>query len=101
MPKSITDPTYVGSKAYVNYIKVLKKKYSMSIDVTRSEGNTDKMYGYLEGHADGMKHGMGIMKTKACREFSKILGDIICPEMVVTEDDIKEMEQVFLKRLEE
>lgn len=27
MPKSITDPTYVGSKAYVNYIKVLKKKY--------------------------------------------------------------------------
>lgn len=27
MPKSITDPTYVGSKAYVNYIKLLKKKY--------------------------------------------------------------------------
>ena len=27
MPKSITDPTYVGSKAYVNYIKMLKKKY--------------------------------------------------------------------------
>lgn len=27
MPKSITDPTYVGSKAYINYIKVLKKKY--------------------------------------------------------------------------
>ena len=27
MPKSITDPTYVGSKAYVNYIKVLNKKY--------------------------------------------------------------------------
>lgn len=27
MPKPITDPTYVGSKAYVNYIKVLKKKY--------------------------------------------------------------------------
>lgn len=26
MPKSITDHTYVGSKAYVNYIKVLKKK---------------------------------------------------------------------------
>ena len=26
MPKSITDPTYVGSKAYVNYIKMLKKK---------------------------------------------------------------------------
>lgn len=25
MPKSITDPIYVGSKAYVNYIKVLKK----------------------------------------------------------------------------
>ena len=27
MPKSITDPTYVGSKEYVNYIKILKKKY--------------------------------------------------------------------------
>lgn len=27
MPKSITDPAYVGSKAYINYIKVLKKKY--------------------------------------------------------------------------
>lgn len=27
MPKSITDPTYVGSKAYINYIKLLKKKY--------------------------------------------------------------------------
>jgi hypothetical protein len=30
MPKSITDPTYIGSKAYVNYIKVLKKKYRES-----------------------------------------------------------------------
>ena len=30
MPKSITDPTYVGSKAYANYIKVLKKKYMES-----------------------------------------------------------------------
>lgn len=27
MPKSITDPTYIGSKAYINYIKLLKKKY--------------------------------------------------------------------------
>jgi hypothetical protein len=27
MPKSITDLTYVGSKAYNNYIKLLKKKY--------------------------------------------------------------------------
>ena len=27
MSKSITDPTYVGSKTYINYIKVLKKKY--------------------------------------------------------------------------
>lgn len=30
MPKSITDPTYVGSKAYNNYIKLLKKKYRES-----------------------------------------------------------------------
>ena len=30
MPKSITDPTYVGSKVYNNYIKLLKKKYRES-----------------------------------------------------------------------
>jgi hypothetical protein len=30
MPKSITDPIHVGSKAYVNYIKLLKKKYRES-----------------------------------------------------------------------
>lgn len=30
MPKSETDPTYVGSKAYDNYIKLLKKKYRES-----------------------------------------------------------------------
>lgn len=73
----------------------------MSVDATRSEGNTDRMNGYLEGHADGIKHGMGIMKTKACREFSKILADIydFCPEFA--EDDIKEMETIFRKRLEE
>jgi hypothetical protein len=72
----------------------------MSIDATRSEGNTDKMYGYLEGYADGYKRGMENMKMKACREFSKILGEI-CPEMVRTDDDIKAMENVFRKRLEE
>jgi hypothetical protein len=72
----------------------------MSIDATRSEGNTDKMDGYLEGYADGYKRGMENMKMKACREFSKILGEI-CPEMVRTDDDIKAMENVFRKRLEE
>lgn len=30
MPKSITDPTHVGSKAYINYIKLLKKKHRES-----------------------------------------------------------------------
>ena len=30
MPKSITDPTYVGSNAYDNYTKLLKKKYRRS-----------------------------------------------------------------------
>ena len=72
----------------------------MSIDATRSEGNTDKMYGYLEGYASGQKCGSEIMKIKACREFSKILGEI-CPEMIRTDDDIKAMENVFRKRLEE
>ena len=72
----------------------------MSIDATRSEGNIDKLIAYLEGNTAGLKRGMEIMRTIACREFSKILGEI-CPEMVRTEDDIKAMENVFRKRLEE
>jgi L-rhamnose mutarotase len=72
----------------------------MIANVTHSEGNTDKMYGYLDGHTDGQKHGMDIMKMKACREFSKILSEI-CPEMVQTDEDIKAMENVFRKRLED
>lgn len=72
----------------------------MSINATRSEGNIDKLNGYIEGLVNGQKHGMEIMKKKVCREFSKILGEI-SPEMVRTDDDIKAMEQVFLKRLEE
>ena len=72
----------------------------MGIDATRSEGNTDRMNGYLEGYANGQKRGMEIMKMKACREFSTILADI-CPEFADSEVDIKEMEAVFRKRLEE
>jgi hypothetical protein len=72
----------------------------MGIDATRSETNTEKLIGYLEGNTAGIIRGMEIMKMKACREFSKILGEI-CPEMVKTEDDIKAMESVFRKRLEE
>lgn len=72
----------------------------MSVNATRSVGNTDKMNGYLEGYVDGQKCGMDTMKIKACREFSKILADI-CVEFSDSEDDIKEMEQIFRKRLEE
>lgn len=72
----------------------------MSINATRSEGNADKLNGYFQGLIDGQKRGMEIMRTIACREFSKILGEI-CPEMVQTDDDIKAMESVFRKRLEE
>jgi hypothetical protein len=72
----------------------------MSIDATRSVGNTDKMIGYLEGYVDGQKCGMEIMKIKACREFSTILADI-CVEFSDSEEDIKEMETLFRKRLEE
>ena len=72
----------------------------MSINATRSEVNTDRMNGYLEGYASGQKCGSEIMKMKACREFSKILADI-CPEFADSEDYIKEMEDVFRKRLEE
>lgn len=72
----------------------------MGIDATRSEGNTEKLIGYLEGNTAGIKCGMEIMKKIACSKFSEILGEI-CPEMVRTEDDIKAMENVFRKRLEE
>ena len=72
----------------------------MSINATRSEGNTDRMYGYLDGHTDGLKCGMANMKTKACREFLKIISEL-CPEMVQTDEDIKAMENVFRKRLED
>lgn len=72
----------------------------MGIDATRSEGNTDKLHGYLEGLVDGQTYGMEIMKKKACREFSKILGEI-CLEIARTNDDIKTMENVFRKRLDE
>jgi hypothetical protein len=72
----------------------------MSIDATRSVGNTDKMNGYLEGFIDGQKQGMELMKIKACREFSTILADI-CVEFSDSEEDIKEMETLFRKRLEE
>ena len=72
----------------------------MSLDATRSEGNTDKLNGYLEGYASRVKACKEIMIMMARKEFSKILGEI-CPEMVKTDDDIKAMENVFRKRLEE
>jgi hypothetical protein len=72
----------------------------MSINATRSEGNTDKMNGYLEGYANGQQRGMEIMKIKACQEFSTILADI-CIEFADSEDYINKMEAIFRKRLEE
>lgn len=70
----------------------------MRVDATRSEGNTDRMYGYLEGYARGQKCGSEIMKMKACREFSKIIAEI-CPHF--TKDDVDALETVFRKDLEE
>ena len=70
----------------------------MSINATRSEGNTDKMNGYLEGFVDGQKQGMEIMKMKACREFSKIIAEL-CPHF--TKEDIDSVETAFRKRLED
>lgn len=70
----------------------------MGIDVTRSEGNADKLHGYLQGLVDGQTRGMEIMKIYACNEFIRILSEI-CPEMVKTDDDIVRMKNVFIKRL--
>lgn len=72
----------------------------MSIDATRSETNTDKLNGYLEGYANGVKCSKEIMKMKACREFSKILGEI-CPEMLGYGAMAAEWENEFKKRLED
>ena len=72
----------------------------MGIDATRSGGNTDKLSGYLDGHSEGLKCGMEIMKNKACRNFSKILTEI-CPELLGYGAMVVEWENEFRKRLEE
>lgn len=41
----------------------------MSIDATRSEGNTDRLNGYLEGVAYGQKHFL----DKACSYLESVL----------------------------
>lgn len=71
----------------------------MSINATRSESNPDKLNGYLQGLIDGQQRGMEAMKVFACVEFIKILREI-CPTLVQTDDDIKAMKKVFLKRLD-
>jgi hypothetical protein len=72
----------------------------MGVDATRSEGNTDKLSGYLEGHSEGLKCGSEIMKMKACREFSKIIAEI-CPELLGHGAMAAKWENEFRKRLEE
>lgn len=62
-------------------------------------GNSNNINGYLQGLADGQRHGREAMKIFACVEFIKILKEI-CPEKVQTDDDIRAMKNVFLKRLE-
>lgn len=62
-------------------------------------GNANNINGYLQGLTDGQKRGMEAMKIFACVEFIKILKEI-CPEKVQTDDDIRAMKNVFLKRLE-
>lgn len=73
----------------------------MSISLTpyKYNENPNKAKAYLQGIIDGQKRGMEAMKIFACVEFIKILREI-CPEMVQTDDDIKAMKKVFLKRLE-
>lgn len=71
----------------------------MSINATRSVGNTDRLNGYLEGYVNGQKRGMEAMKVFACAEFIKILCEI-CPELVQTDDDIRALKIDFLKRLD-
>ena len=79
----------------------MKLQYNdLHIDYANAESNPDKLHGYLQGLIDGQKRGMEAMKIYACVEFIKILKEI-CPEMVKTDDDIRAMKNVFLKRLEE
>ena len=72
----------------------------MSIDATRSVINTDKMSGYLEGHKDGLKCGMEIMKIKACKVFQEMLVEL-CPELLGYGAIAVGWENDFKKRLEE
>jgi hypothetical protein len=71
----------------------------MSINATRSESNPDRMNGYLEGYAAGIKCSKEIVKMKACREFSKIIAEI-CPELLGYGAMAAEWENEFRKRLE-
>lgn len=45
----------------------------MSIDATRSEGNADKLHGYLEGLVDGQKHFL----NKACEYLESALKPVL------------------------
>ena len=73
----------------------------MSINVIpyKYKETPNKLKAYSQGLIDGQKRGMEAMKIFACVEFIKILREI-CPEMVQTDDGIKAMKKVFLKRLE-
>lgn len=72
----------------------------MSVNATRSVGNTDKMNGYLEGYVDGQKQGMELMKIKACKVFQEMLVEL-CPELLGYGAIAVGWENDFKKRLEE
>lgn len=72
----------------------------MSIDATRSTGNTDKLSGYLEGHADGVKCGMENMKKKACEIYKKHLIKYN-PGLKAFPTMLDEAVNIFRKQLEE
>ena len=72
----------------------------MGIDATRSTGNTDKLSGYLEGHADGVKCGMENMKKKACEIYKKHLIKYT-PGLKASPTMLDEAVNIFRKQLEE
>lgn len=72
----------------------------MSVDATRSVGNTDRINVYLEGYIDGQKCGMEIMKMKACKVFQEMLIEL-CPELLGYGAIAVGYENDFRKRLEE
>ena len=70
----------------------------MGIDATRSEGNTDRLNGYLEGFVDGQKHFL----DKACKILKNTMVDDVFANRgsVIKYMSVNEFVEYFRKVME-